>query len=181
MPTISVMHAPHHHPASSLTPSLSAGADFSEFTWVELIHHPGVVERWIRFGVRAGEVILDRRSRFFGFAPGSVFAFVRWAAGDYGTVVSRIDILQAVDRHHGCSTIPGVTPGAEILLRLAGWPKVQQVLAAIDAIEALGLDPVEAAPDHWRHVHHRLAAAQPPRPYTAERHRAWLGRRELFS
>jgi Protein of unknown function (DUF2840) len=175
-----VMSAPRH-PLSTPAPGLFVDAGSSALTWVELIHHPGVIERWIRFGAQAGEVILDRRSRFLGFAPGSVFAFVRWAAGDYGTVVSRIDILQALDRCQGCSTVPGVTPGAEILLRLAGWPKVQQVLAAIDTIEGLGLDPVEAAPDHWRHVHHRLAAGQPPRPYTAERHRAWLARRELFS
>jgi hypothetical protein len=35
------------------------------------------------------------------------------------------------------------------------------------------------APEHWRHVHNRLAAGETPRPYTRERHRAWLLRREL--
>ncbi|MDP3748832.1 MAG: DUF2840 domain-containing protein, partial [Phenylobacterium sp.] len=42
-----------------------------------------------------------------------------------------------------------------------------------------GVDPCEVAPDHWRHVHDRLAAREAPRPYTPERHRAWLLRRRL--
>jgi len=36
-----------------------------------------------------------------------------------------------------------VRPGAESLLRISGWPKVEKVLQAIDAIEALGIDPAE--------------------------------------
>lgn len=36
--------------------------------------------------------------------------------------------------------------GGESLLRICGWPRVRLVLAAIDAVEVLGLDPAEAAP-----------------------------------
>ena len=43
-----------------------------------------------------------------------------------------------------------------------------------DAIEALGIDPADAAPDYWRHVHNRLSAGLEPRGYTAAQHRAWL-------
>ncbi len=43
------------------------------------------------------------------------------------------------------STLPFVRPGGELLLRLDGWPKVQQVLLAIDAVEAAGVDPCDAA------------------------------------
>jgi len=150
-------------------------------TYVELIHQEGQIERWIRFGEVADEHILSRQIRFQGFAPGSVFGFVRWSANDFGTVVSRIDILQGVRRGEAYSTIPGVMPGAEILLRLWGWPKVEQVLLALDAIETLGIDPTEVASDHWRHLHHRLSAGQPAHPYTAERHAAWLVRRALLS
>ena len=62
-------------------------------------------------------------------------------------------------------------PGGEILLRVDGWPKVERVLQAIDAVEALGIDPADAAPDHWRHVHNRLTAGDEPRAYTREQHR----------
>ena len=145
-------------------------------TEVELYWLEGRIERWIRFGREADERIVDRRRRVLSFAPGTVFAFVRWASNNYGTVVSRIDILRAVECGEACSTIPCVTPGGEILLRSFGWPKVERVLKAIDAVDALGVDPGDADPNHWRHVHNRTAAGQEPRPYTRERHRAWLMR-----
>ena len=62
-----------------------------ELTWVE-----GRTEYWIRFGHEAGTQILDRNRRVVSFGPGSVFAFVRWAANDHGTIISRLDILRAV-------------------------------------------------------------------------------------
>ncbi|MCQ8140488.1 DUF2840 domain-containing protein, partial [Vibrio parahaemolyticus] len=43
-------------------------------------------------------------------------------------------------------------PGGEILLRVDNWPKVERVLQAIDAVEALDVDPADAAPEHWRVV-----------------------------
>ena len=146
-------------------------------TEVELIHLEGKVERWIRFGREASGRILDRRRRVLAFAPGSLFAFVRWASNDYGTTVSRIDIARAVAPGEPFSTLPSVTPGAEILLRVSGWSKVARVLAAIDQVEALGLQPEDACPDHWRHVHNRITAGSDPRAYSRERHQAWLYRR----
>jgi len=148
-------------------------------TLVELNFDKGKVERWIRFGHKSYEQIIDRRRSIVGFAPDSIFAFVRWAANDHGTVVSRIDIVRATHRGEPFQTLPYVRPGGEILLRLNGWPKVQRALAAIDAVEALGLDPAEASLDHWRHVHNRLAANLEPHAYTPERHAAWLHRRRI--
>src|SRR3546814_10226621 len=87
----------------------------------------------------------------------------------FGTLVSRIDILRAVLPGEPYQTVPGVTPGGEVLLRVNGWPKVQRVFEAIDTVDALGIDPADAAPDHWRHVHNRLAANENPRRYTLER------------
>lgn len=148
-------------------------------TEVELYWHEGKIERWVRFGHEAEEHILDRRRRVLAFAPDVTFAFVRWASNGYGTLVSRIDILRAVGRGEACSTIPGVTPGGEILLRAFGWPKVERVLKTIDAIDALGIDPADVDPNHWRHVHNRVAAGLEPRTYTRERHRAWSMRRRI--
>ena len=145
-----------------------------ELTWLE-----GRIEHWIRFGRDCGETILDRRRRILRFAPGNVFAFVRWASNDFGTIVSRIDIVRAIDRGETYQTLPFVRPGGEILLRISGWPKVERVLQAIDAVEALGIDAADATPDHWRHLHNRLIAGEPPRPYSREQHRTWLLRRRL--
>ncbi|MGH6834138.1 MAG: DUF2840 domain-containing protein [Methylocella sp.] len=150
-----------------------------DLTEVELYWHPGRVERWIRFGAFTRERIIDRRRRAVGFSPGSIFAYVRWAANEHGTIASRIDILRAAPPGAAISTIPGVAPGGEILLRLANWPKVQRVLQAIDTIEGLGIDPKNVAPDHWSHVHNRISAGENPRAYSRAHHRAWLLRRTI--
>ncbi|WP_421931794.1 DUF2840 domain-containing protein [Phenylobacterium sp.] len=159
-------------------PRGEAALDLS-LTWVELVWIEKQTEHWIRFGQVAAEQILDRRRRRVAFRPGSVFALVRWSANDAGTVASRFDILRSAPPGSPCSTTPGVTPGAESLLRISGWPRVRLALAAVDAVEALGLDPVDAAPDHWRHVHNRLMGRTRTRPYTLRRHRAWRLRQGL--
>jgi hypothetical protein len=151
----------------------------SASTEVELFYVKGKIERWIRFGKPITERTLDRRRRIVTFEAGAIFAFMRWASNGHGTLVSRVDILRACNAGEVCSTVPGVRPGAEILLRTVGWEKVQRVLRAIDAIEALGFAPHEICPDHWRHVHNRLAAGLAPRPYSRERHRAWLLRSKI--
>ena len=146
----------------------------TSLTHVELTWREKRIEHWIRFGHIAAEKVLDRRRRVVSFAPDSIFAFVRWASNGYGTVISRVDIVRAVAPGEALSTLPFVRPGGDILLRITGWPKVERVLQAIDAMEAAGIDPINAAPDHWRHVHNRLTAGEEPRRYTAVRHSAWL-------
>ena len=110
-------------------------------TTVDLVWIEGQVERWIRFGRIVQETLTSCSRSTVGFDPGAVFALVRWSSNDYGTVESRIDILRAVQPGASCSTVPSVTPGGEMLLRLSGWPKVEAALFAIDQVEALGLAP----------------------------------------
>jgi len=148
-------------------------------TSVDLLWIEGRTERWIRFGRIVQETLHSRSRSTAGFDPGAVFALIRWASNDYGTVESRIDILRAVHPGERCSTIPYVRPGGEMLLRLSGWPKVEAALLAIDQVEALGLTPEDVCPDHWRHVHNRLTTGLDPRAYTELRHAARLKRRAV--
>lgn len=150
-----------------------------QLTHVELTWQQGRIEHWLRFGHAAAEQRIDRVRRIVSFAPGSVFAFVRWASNDFGTVVSRIDIVRVVGPGESCQTLPFVRRGGDLLLSIKGWPKVEQVLQAVDAVDTLGLDPAAAAPEYWRHVHNRLTAGQQPRTYTPDQHRAWLMRRRI--
>ena len=148
-------------------------------THVELVWVKERIEHRIRFGAIAQEHILDRAHRVVSFEAGTVFAFVRWSSNEFGTIMSRIDIVRAVREGERYSTVPRVRPGGEILLRLSGWPRVHKALQAIDIVEALGIDPAEAAPEYWRHVHNRLFVNEKPRPYTRTRHQAWFRRRNL--
>ena len=145
-----------------------------ELTWIEK-----KIEHWLRFGRRAEEKILDRRRSIASFTPNNIFAFVRWASNDYGTIISRMDIVRTVETGERFQTLPFVRPGGEILLRVDSWPKVERALRAIDAIEALRIDPADVAPEYWRHLHNRLAAGHEPRAYTREQHAAWLKRRSV--
>ena len=156
-----------------------ASASRHPLTTIDLVWEEGRREQWIRFGHAVEEVILDRRSRRLSYAPGTVIALVRWASNDIGTILSRIDILRAVGAGEGFSTTLGVQPGGESLLRLSGWPKVRAALEVIDAVEGLGVAPADAAPEYWRHVHHRLLTGLPPDPYSLPRHWAWRLRRDL--
>jgi len=150
-------------------------------TLVELTWREKKIEHWIRFGRIAAEQRVDHQRRVVAFNSGSIFAFVRWAGNEYGTVISRVDIVRAVAASEPFQTLPFVRPGGELLLKLTGWPKVETVLKAIDAIEVLGIDPADVAPDHWRHIANRIAVNEPFRAYTLLQHRAWLRRREVLS
>jgi Protein of unknown function (DUF2840) len=157
---------------------LSARND-DALTDVELIWVEKKIEYWIRFGHVATARIANRNRRMVSFAPRTIFAFIRWASNDYGTILSRIDIVCAVSSGQPFQTLPFVRPGGDILLTIEGWPKVERVLQIIDAIEALGIDPADVAPEYWRHVTHQLTGRQAPRTYTRSRHSAWLKRRRV--
>lgn len=164
---------PRSHPRQ-MTPTARQN---DTLTHVELVWAEKKLENWISFGCVAEERLIDRSRRVVSFAPESLVAFVRWASNDYGTILSRIDILRAVRPTETYQTLPFVRPGDEVLLTVEGWPKVKRLLQIIDVIEALDIDRVDVAPDHWRHVQNRLAARYEPRTYTRARHCAWLKRR----
>lgn len=154
--------------------------DDPPLTHVTLVWREGQREDWLKFGKPVAERILDRHQRIESYAAGQVFGLVRWASNDYGTIRSALDIVRAVGAGEPCTPIAQVDPGGELLLSVRGWPKVAQVLHLIDGIEASGIDPCEVAPDHWRHVHNRMAGREVPRGYSLTRHRAWLQRKALM-
>lgn len=160
---------------------MSRQKPLSPCTEVELLWVEKRIERWLRFGHVAHEQVLDRRRRVLSLRAGTSFAFVRWASNAHGTVQSRLDILRAPRPGEAFQTVPHVSPGAVILLRVHSWAKVERALELIDAIEVLGITPEAVPASYWRHAHNRFATGQQPRVYSYLQHRAALQRQELLA
>lgn len=145
-----------------------------KMTWIE-----GRYEQSLRFGRAAVRKVLTRHKSIAGFRHGTVFALVRRISSDFGTAKASIDIVMAVASGAPCSALPSVHPGGDVLLHAETLPNVARVLESIDMVEAAGIDPCDASPDHWRHVGSRLDAGLSIRPYTTARHAQWLRRKAI--
>ena len=132
---------------------------------------------YLHFGEPIRTLRLDRWRRCAVFMPNAVFCRIRWQANDYGTVRWQLMVMQAATPLDDVQRIPGVQPGARLLLHAEGDANVRAVLERIDAIEVLGIAPVAVSPAYWRTLGNRLAARLPLPEYTAERHAAWLAGR----
>lgn len=148
-------------------------------TRVSLAYIEQRIDLYLRFGEPDRIVRLDRWRRVAAFLPEAMFCRIRWQANDYGTILWQLMVMQACTPLETTQRIPGVLPGAHLLLHAEGESSVRAVLAQIDAIEALGIAPATISPAYWRTLGNRLAARLPLPEYTAERHAAWLAGRVL--
>ena len=173
----------HALPGSGTPPTslaeLFGRAGAAPLTRVSLAHLEARIDIYLRFGEPARTIRLDRWRRVAVFLPGAMFCRIRWQANDYGTVRWQLVVMQACTPLDAAQRIPGVQPGARLLLHTEGDGQVRAVLERIDAIEALGIAPVATSPAYWRTLANRLAARLPLPEYTAERHAAWLTGRAL--
>lgn len=137
------------------------------------------INLYLRFGNPARTIQLDRWRRSAVFLPTSIFCRIRWESNDYGTTRWQLMVMQACTPVDAVQRIPGIQPGARILLHAEGERQVQVVLPLIDVIEALSIDPIDVSPAYWRTLGNRLFAHLALPQYTAERHAAWLAGKEL--
>ncbi|WP_442593367.1 DUF2840 domain-containing protein [Parapusillimonas sp. JC17] len=135
---------------------------------------------WLRFGEPLSVIRLDAQRRIAVFGPGAVCCRVQWVANAYGPIFWQLMVLQADDGSHDIQTVRGVAPGARILLRVRGEPRVQAALRVMDEIVAGGIPLAHVSTDYWRTLDNRLAARLPLLEYTAERHAAYLARRKML-
>ena len=134
---------------------------------------------YLRFGSPARTLQLDRWRSCAVFLPASIFCRIRWESNEYGTTRWQLMVMQACTPWDAVQRVPGVQPGAHLLLHAEGEQKVRAVLQNIGAIEALGMAPIDVSPAYWRTLGNRLATGLPLPEYSAERHTAWLGGRAL--
>jgi hypothetical protein len=158
---------------------LAGRAGGAPLTRVSLAYVEQRIDLYLRFGEPARTIRLDRWRRVAMFPPGAVFCRIRWHANDYGTIRWQLMVMQACTPLDAAQRIPGVLPGARLLLHAEGELAVRAVLAQIDAIEALGIAAVDISPAYWRTLGNRLVARLPLPEYTAERHAAWLAGKAL--
>nr|WP_256657880.1 DUF2840 domain-containing protein [Pseudomonas sp. 2FG] len=158
---------------------LPGQTDAAQLTRVSLAYVEQRIKLYLRFGEPARITRLDHWRRVAMFLPGVVFCRIRWQANDYGTIRWQLMVMQACTSLDAAQRIPGVLPGARLLLHAESESAVRAVLPQIDAIEALGIAPGAVSPAYWRTLGNRLAARLPLPAYTAERHAAWLTGRLL--
>ncbi|MEK6419363.1 MAG: DUF2840 domain-containing protein [Burkholderia gladioli] len=162
-------------------PSLAAlaGQAGIALTRVSLAYIEQRIDVYLRFGEPARTLRLDRWRRVAVFPPRATFCRIRWQANDYGTIRWQLMVMRACTPLEAAQRIPGVLPGAHLLLHAESEPGVRAVLAQLDAIEAQNIAPADVSPAYWRTLGNRLAARLPLPAYTAERHAAWLAGRSL--
>jgi hypothetical protein len=138
------------------------------------------VNLYLRFGRPRQVVRLDQQHRYAFFVPGALFARILYEGNEYGSTRWQILVLQTCKPLDVMQSVRGIRPGARVLLQAEGERRVRLILAQIDIIEALGIDPIDVSPAYWQALGNRLAAGLPIPVYTAERHAAWLAGRRLF-
>ena len=148
-------------------------------TRVALAYIEARFKLYLRFGEPARTHQLDRWRRSAVFLPGAVFCRIRWQANDYGTVRWQLMVMQACTPLADVQRIPGVRPGARLLLHAEGENAVRHVLERIDGIEAQDIAAIDVSPAYWRTLGNRLAARLALPEYTTERHTAWLAGKVL--
>lgn len=158
---------------------LAGQAGIAPLTRVSLAYIEQRIDLYLRFGEPARTIRLDRWRRVAVFLPGAQFCRIRWQANGYGTIRWQLMVMQACTPLDAAQRIPGVLPGARLLLHTEGELAVRAVLAQLDAIEAQGIAPADVSPAYWRTLGNRLSARLPLPAYTTERHAAWLAGRTL--
>ena len=159
--------------------ALTGGPAATPLTRVSLAYVEHRIKLYLRFGEPARTLRLDRWRSVAMFVPNAMFCRIRWQSNDYGTIRWQLMVMQACTPLDAAQRIPGVQPGARLLLHAEGENQVRAVLERIDVIEMLGIAPAAASPAYWRTLGNRLAARLPLPEYNAERHAAWLTGRAL--
>ncbi|KRE89468.1 transposase [Frateuria sp. Soil773] len=158
---------------------LPALAGQAALTRVSLAFVARRLNLYLRFGAPVRVMAWDRWRRVAVFVPASIFCRIRWEANDYSTTRWQLMVMQACTPLDAMQRIPGVQPGARLLLHAESECQVRAALERIDAIEAQGTAATDVSPAYWRTLGNRLAAHQPLPDYTAARHAAWLAGRVL--
>ncbi|KAG0781683.1 hypothetical protein G6F22_009456 [Rhizopus arrhizus] len=80
---------------------------------------------YLRFGEPSRILRLDHWRRCALFLPGAMLCRIRWQANAYGTIRWQLMVMQTCTPLAGAQRIPGVQPGARLLLHAEGDANVR--------------------------------------------------------
>jgi len=116
------------------------------------------------FGRPTKSIRVTEKREELHFKPLQIFGFVRWRGDQYGTQTWSVIVAQAGRPGERLTRIPGVSPGACLLLHAFGKTRSKRALRVIDMLsEAYVLH--EIAPGYWRHVHLQISKNKEPEAY----------------
>jgi hypothetical protein len=98
------------------------------------------------------------------FLTDKTFCFVRWRGDGYGTQTWRVVVAQAGLPGERLTRIPGVFPGAHLLLHAFGKTRAKRALRTIDILSDQHVLH-DIPPAYWRHVNVQIARNKPIEPY----------------
>ena len=149
-------------------------------TAVYIRYRKSRINHRLRFGEPHSEIRLGWSSRLASFKPNDVFGYIRWSANEFGTQDWRLFVCKAgglhsqnvglgdgnTGHHNRLTRIPGVMPGAHLLLKTQGRARVKRALSYIDRLEKEPGDLSLITESYWRHLHNRLEVNQLPHDFS---------------
>ncbi len=103
---------------------------------------------------------IDRGRSIAYFPPNAIVGYGRWRANEYGTQIWRCFVLRILAPDSPAVRIPGVSPGAEVLLSTRGAIRSKRFLAFVDSLKKDGHAPENFSASYWRQVHLALQVNQ---------------------
>lgn len=128
-------------------------------TAVILAYRKNRLNNRLIFGTSDFEVRRGWHRKLAVFRAGKIFGYERWRGDKYGTQDWSLSVCETMNG--GAFTqIPGVMPGAKLLLQTRGKTKTKRALTCIDALKADQTELENRPAMLWRDLHHKLIAGQ---------------------
>ena len=108
-------------------------------TCAHLHFHHQNFNYYVRFGNPQYRETVTKYEAYEYFSSGAIFGYIRWEAGQYGTTSWRFFVLCAGDPNTQICKVPGITPGAEVLLKYPGKPVFSAFSMSLTALNKLKL------------------------------------------
>ena len=110
----------------------------------------------LRFGTPVRTIRLDNARNVCAFKRWQTFGYIRWIRNDFGTIDWRLYVCRASGSGR-ITHIPGIEPGAELLLFVTGTEAMKRFLPRLDRLEKQAGGQLETIPaSFWRRVANEL-------------------------